>query len=251
MLTNDKLFSQWDWVIVSLSSITALNPHKLKWPLSCIVLRVRQTAWVRLFCMQSSFAVCLRIIVSILILYPNIPWIQETCMWECGSGPSTDSLKTGFKSLVPFSFKGACFCVTVADRNDLATRGENLPVFKWHRKAFLLHTVIAVFPSRSQLCSPAVNCPSRCTELETSYSIQLPAHKSFVMLSCKVTCLCSECKADLLACETCPYEDKNPLTRPRLFPLPLKITVVWLLRKLLLGSSGVPLSLQVKQLQAR
>lgn len=29
------VFSQWDWVIVSLSSITALNPHKVKWPLSC------------------------------------------------------------------------------------------------------------------------------------------------------------------------------------------------------------------------
>lgn len=51
-------FSQWDWVIVSTSSITALNPYKWKWPLPCIMLCVWQKAWVWSFCMQSSFAVC-------------------------------------------------------------------------------------------------------------------------------------------------------------------------------------------------
>lgn len=60
------------------------------------------------------------------------------------------------------------------------------------------------FPSRPQLCSSALNCPSRCTEMETSYSIHLPAHKRIVMLASNVTCIGSECKTDHCACETCP-----------------------------------------------
>lgn len=98
-LTHGPFFLQWDWVIVSLSSITALNPHKWKWPLPCVMLRVWQNAWVWPFSVQSSFAVCpKKIIVSNLNLHPNMPWPQETLMWECGSGPSMAvSLKSGFK----------------------------------------------------------------------------------------------------------------------------------------------------------
>ncbi len=63
------------------------------------MLRVWQTAWVWPFSVQSSFAVCpKKIIVSNLNLHPNMPWPQETLMWECGSGPSMAvSLKSGFK----------------------------------------------------------------------------------------------------------------------------------------------------------
>lgn len=48
------------------------------------------------------------------------------------------------------------------------------------------------------------NCPSRCTEMETSYSIELPAHKIIVRLPSNVTCLGSVCKAGHCACETRP-----------------------------------------------
>lgn len=44
------VFSRWHWVIVSLSSITTLNPHKWRWPLPCVMLCVWQTSWVCPFC---------------------------------------------------------------------------------------------------------------------------------------------------------------------------------------------------------
>lgn len=40
--------------------------------------------------------------------------------------------------------------------------------------------------------------------METSYSIQLQAHKSIVQLASNVTCLGSECKDGHCACETRP-----------------------------------------------
>lgn len=40
--------------------------------------------------------------------------------------------------------------------------------------------------------------------METSYSIQLPAHKSIVQLTSNVACLGSECKAGHCAGETRP-----------------------------------------------
>lgn len=95
-------FSQWDGVIVSLSSISALNPNKWKWPLPSVMLRVWQTAWVWTFCLQSSVAVRTKqIIVSNSALDPNMPWPEETIMQKCGRGPSMSmSLKSGFKDLI-------------------------------------------------------------------------------------------------------------------------------------------------------
>lgn len=46
------------------------------------------------------------------------------------------------------------------------------------------------------VCSPALNCPSRCTEMETSYSVQLPAQSSIVLLASNVTRLGSQCETD-------------------------------------------------------
>lgn len=142
--------------------------------------------------MQSSFAICLKIIVSILILYPNIPW-----------KPLCENVAVGqvWISYWKMAFKKP------GTRNDLATHGKTYQSFSGTAKLF--HFIVTDFPSRSQLCTAAVNCPSRCTELETSYSIQLPAHKSIVTLASNVTCLRSECKADHRARETCLYEDKE------------------------------------------
>lgn len=46
------------------------------------------------------------------------------------------------------------------------------------------------------VCSPALNCPSRCTEMETSYSVQLRAQSSIVLLASNVTRLGSQCETD-------------------------------------------------------
>lgn len=46
------------------------------------------------------------------------------------------------------------------------------------------------------VCSPSLNCPSRCTEMETSYSVQLPAQSSIVLLASNVTRLGSQCETD-------------------------------------------------------
>lgn len=50
----------------------------------------------------------------------------------------------------------------------------------------------------------SLKCSSRCTVMETSYCIQVPAHSSIVHLAWNVTCLCSVCKAGHCACEPCP-----------------------------------------------
>lgn len=99
--------------------------------------------------------------------------------------------------------------MTVVDRNDLTTRGENLPVFQWYCKAFSLHN--NCFSFKVSTVFTGFELPNWI-----GYRIKLPAHKRFVMLSSNVSCLCSELKADHRAFETCPCEDKEPVTRPRL-----------------------------------
>lgn len=159
-----------------------------------------------------------------------MPRPQETLVWERGSGPRMDiSLKSCFKEprLYQCSFN---LCQTVLtshcifslvpslsrrldDANDLLNR---FFIKFWApdtKKSYqsssgvtnLPHCQKPDFPPRPpQLCSPALNCSSRCTEMETSYSIQLPAHRSIVLLASNVTCFGSECEASHCACETCP-----------------------------------------------
>lgn len=146
-----------------------------------------------------------------------MPRPQDALVWGCGSEPSMDiSLKSGFKEPkhyhCSFTICQTVFCAWYLLLRKLVCSWQpwkkmmdakiSLKSSECHTQRHPTSLPVATqtslsarkkkktdFPPWTQPYSPARNCWSRCSEMETSYSIQLPTHRSIVRLAPNVTSL--------------------------------------------------------------